>query len=300
MSTATTRATASPGLPQAIVEDVSFDTKDGRTLIGRLYRPEEAPRLAVVIHGGAGFPARFYRDFASWFATTYGAAVLTYDYRDFGWSLAGPLAKSSARISDWAIADQSAALSWLVSRFPDLPPRVVGHSLGGQWLAFHDEVARIDRVAAVASGPAFWLEHPWSYMPQVIAFWWLLGPVATRFAGYMPGRLLGLGADIPANVYWEWRRLCLTRGYHRAEWGRAYPTPKLDAALFDLTIVPIVDDVLITPAMVRKLPGFYPHARVREALIDPAALGLKKVGHGGAFLARNKACWPLIAEPLLD
>src|SRR5262249_17375298 len=41
------------------VEDVRFETKDGRTLTGRLHRQGPAPQLAVVLHGGAGFPARF-------------------------------------------------------------------------------------------------------------------------------------------------------------------------------------------------------------------------------------------------
>jgi predicted alpha/beta hydrolase len=282
------------------VEDVRFETKDGHTLTGRLHRQHPAPELAVVLHGGAGFPARFYQDFAAWLSATHRAAVLTYDYRDFGWSLQRSLAESDARLSDWAITDQSAGLSFIIRRFPNLPPRVVGHSLGGQWLAFHDDVGRIDRVAAVASGPGYWRDHPWSMQPRVIAFWWLLGPLATRAAGYLPGQALGLGADIPAEVYWEWRKLCLRPDFHRSEWGRDYPQPRLDEARFRLTLVPIADDALIAPHMVRKLPAFYPQARVSETLLDPLALGVDTIGHGGAFLARNKACWPLIAAPLLD
>jgi predicted alpha/beta hydrolase len=281
-------------------KDVRFATKDGRTLTGRLHLPGEGPRIAVVLHGGVGFPARYYQDFAAWFCETYRVAVLTYDYRDFGWSLARPLAQSDARLSDWGIADQSAALGFLTGRFPTMPAHVIGHSLGGQWLAFHDDVGRIARVAAVASGPGYWRDHPWPMQPQVFAFWWMIGPAATRFAGYMPGRAIGLGADIPAGVYWEWRQLCFEPYLHRAGWGRAYPQPRLEEARFKLTLVPIADDILIAPHMVRKLPAFYPHADVSEVLLDPVQLGLKSIRHGGAFLARNKACWPLIAAALLD
>ena len=177
---------------------------------------------------------------------------------------------------------------------------MIGHSLGGQWLAFHDDVHRIDRAVAVASGPGYWLDHPWPMWLRAAMFWWLAGPIAARAAGYMPGRALGLGADIPAGVYWEWRRLCLTPAYHRTGWGSAYPQPRLEEARFKLTIVPIADDTLIAPHMVRKLSAFYPHAQTGETLLDPARLGLKGIGHAGAFLARNKACWPLIAKPLLD
>jgi predicted alpha/beta hydrolase len=292
-------APESAGDASASVEDVRIATADGRLLAGRLHLPSAEPRLAVVLHGGAGFPARFYQDFATWFAKTHRAAFLTYDYRDFGWSLNGPLAQSDTKLSDWGIADQSAALNFLQDRFPDLPLRVLGHSLGGQWLAFHTQVERIDRVVAVASGPGYWRDHPWPMLPKVVAFWWLLGPLAARLTGHLPGEALGLGADIPAGVYWEWRRLCLRQDYHRSEWGRAYPAPRLEEAKFELTIIPIADDVLIAPHMVRKLPAFYPHAQVREVLLRPDRLGLRAIGHGGAFLARNAPCWPLISAPLV-
>jgi predicted alpha/beta hydrolase len=298
MSSATAPGLAGAAAPT--VEDVRIPTGDGRTLIGRLYHPGMAACQAVVLHGGAGFPARFYQDFASWLASTHRTAVLIYDYRDFGWSLDRPLAQSNACLSDWGIRDQSAALSFLRERFPALPLRVLGHSLGGQWLAFHDDVAHVDRVVAVGSGPGFWRDHPYPMLPTVVAFWWLVGPLATRLAGYMPGRLLGLGADIPAGAYWEWRRLCLQRDLHRSEWGRGYPHPRLETARFKLTLVPIADDMLIAPHMVRKLPVFYPHAQLDEVLLSPAELGLKAIGHGGAFLARNQACWPKIAAPLVD
>lgn len=293
-------ATASASAAHAVTtaEKVAFTTGDGRTLTGRLHRPGTSPHLAVVLHGGAGFPARFYQDFASWLAAAHEAAVLTYDYRDFGWSLDRPLINSDARLSDWGIKDQSAALSFLKSRFPELPLRVLAHSLGGQWLAFHEDVAFIDRVVAVGSGPGFWLDHPWPMLPKVVAFWWLAGPLAAKLTGHMPGRLLGLGADIPGGVYWEWRKLCLKRDYHMSEWGRAYPRPRIEDARFKLTIVPIADDILIAPHMVRKLPKFYPHAQLSETLLDPVQLGLKSIGHAGAFLTRNQACWPLIASPL--
>lgn len=282
------------------VEDVRIVTAGGRTLAGRLHGPSGSPRLAVVLHGGIGFPARFYQDFAAWFAKTHHAAFLTYDYRDFGWSQERPLARSDATLGDWGIRDQSSALDFLLKRFPDLPLRVLGHSLGGQWLAFHERVERIDRAVAVGSGLAYWRDHPWPMLPKVLVFWWLLGPLAARLFGHMPGEALGLGADIPAGVYWEWRRLCLRGDYHRSEWGRAYPQPRLDQAKFKLTLIPIADDILIAPHMVRKLPIFYPHAQIEETLIEPARLGLKAIGHGGAFLRKNMACWPLLSLPLTE
>lgn len=294
-------ASAAVEIPAAAVtEDVRFATGDGHILAGRLHLPAGSPSQAVVLHGGVGFPARFYQDFAAWLSQELAAAVLTYDYRDFGWSQARPLLRSDACLSQWSIGDQGAALAWTQQRFSGLPVRVLGHSLGGQWLAFHQGIERVDRVVTVGSGPGWWLDHPWSMIPLVTLFWWLAGPLATAARGYTPGKALGLGADIPAGVYWEWRRLCLGRDFHRARWGKDYPQPPLNSARFRLTLVPIADDTLIAPHMVRKLRSYYPHADVRERLLDPAELGLGRIGHGGAFLARNRACWPLLAAGLAD
>jgi predicted alpha/beta hydrolase len=278
--------------------EVRIETADNCFLLGRLHGPASAPRTAVLLNGGAAFPAQYYQDFAAWLSATHAAAVLTYDYRDFGWSSTAAPSASGASLCDWGIKDQSAALSFLAARYPDLSLSVIGHSLGGQWLAFHKDVARIARVAAVASGPGYWLDHPWPMLARAILFWWLVGPAAAAASGYLPGKRIGLGADIPAGVYWEWRRLCLRRDYHRRGWGVDYPQPALAEARFHLALVPIADDIMIAPHMVRKLPRFYPSAEVSETLIDPAALGLHGVGHGGAFLSRNQACWPLIAAAL--
>ncbi len=278
-------------------EKVRIPTDDGRVLAGILFTPW-APAAAVVIHGGVGFPARYYQAFAAWLADQ-GVMVLVYDYRDFGASADRPLIQSDACLSDWGLKDQSAALDYLIARSEGLPVRVLGHSLGGQWLAFHRNARRVERAVTVASGPAYWLDHPLPMLPIVLGFWWLFGPLIAAIFGYMPGKRLGLGADIPAGVYWEWRKLCLHRDYHISEWGKAYPTPDLAAVRFPVTLMPIADDILIAPHMVRKSHRFYPETRIDEILLDPKAFGLKRIAHGGAFLEKNNACWPAIATALL-
>jgi hypothetical protein len=65
-------------------------------------------------------------------------------------------------MSDWGLLDQDAALTHAIAAFPNLPIRVVGHSLGGHWLAFRDRIDRVARVVTVASGSAHWLAHPLS------------------------------------------------------------------------------------------------------------------------------------------
>jgi predicted alpha/beta hydrolase len=163
-------------------------------------------------------------------------------------------------MSDWGLLDQDAALTHAIAAFPNLPIRVVGHSLGGHWLAFHDRIDRVDRVVTVASGPAHWLAHPLSKLPEVLNLWWLAGPAATLALGYLPGRRLGLGADLPAGFFWQWRRWCLRKGYSSSDWGARLPEPDLDKARFNLDLVAIADDWMIPPGVVWRLADFYPKA----------------------------------------
>lgn len=280
-------------------EDVLIETQGSEPLAGTLWGEQAAAAMAVVLHPATGVPARYYGAFAAWLAVDCGAAVLTYDYRDFGRSASGPISRSKATMSDWGIHDQEGALRFLARRFPALPLRVVGHSLGAQWLAFHADIARVDRVAAVASGPNYWLDQPPTYMAQVLWFWWLGGPVATRLLGYLP-RWMGLGADLPAGVYWQWRRWCLSRDFARADWGRSLPEPQAARARFRLTLIPIADDVMIPPKMVRRLAAFYPAAQTREDMIVPEAKKGQKIGHLRIFSPRSREWWPRIAAAVAD
>ena len=275
-----------------------FAATDGRVLHGYWSAPDDKPRMAVVLHAATGVPAGYYRAFVEWLALAHGAAVLAYDYRDWGEGLDRPLREVQTRMSDWGLLDQDAALSHAVAAFPNLPIRVVGHSLGGHWLAFHDRIDRVDRVVTVASGPAHWLAHPLSKLPRVLSLWWLAGPAATLALGYLPGRRLGLGADLPAGVFWQWRRWCLRQGYSSSDWGARLPEPDLDKARFDLDLIAIADDWMIPPGVVWRLADFYPKALVKRTLVEPKAFGLDAIGHLAVFRDRNRAAWPLIAASL--
>ncbi|MGB3553473.1 MAG: alpha/beta fold hydrolase, partial [Jannaschia sp.] len=186
---------------------------DMATLAGTLFPPIGSPRAAVILHGATGVPARFYAHFARWLAATRDIACLTYDYRDFGAS--GSARGSRATMTDWGIHDQQAARDWLCARLPQVPLWVIGHSLGGMMLPYQTGLAGIARVVTVASGAVHVSDHPWPYRAFARAFWSLGAP--TRALGYMPGRALRIGHDIPAGVYFQWRRWCLSRAFHGAD-----------------------------------------------------------------------------------
>jgi predicted alpha/beta hydrolase len=291
----------SPADPQPEAElNFVIEAAGGARLSACLRTPEHAPGFAVVIHGATGVPARYYAAFASWLCTAHRAAVLTYDYRDFASSSTGHPRQSKALMSDWGIHDQSAALSDLARRYPDTPLRVIGHSLGALWLGFHDDIARVDRVVSVASGPAYWLNHPISYMPAVIWFWWLGGPLAVTMAGYMPGRITGIGPDLPSGIYWQWRRWCLSREFARGDWGKSLPEPDLTQARFKLTCIGFSDDRLIPPKFAAQLASFYPQAQATLQTLHPSDFGLERIGHTAVFSKHCRTAWPTLVKSLLS
>jgi predicted alpha/beta hydrolase len=198
-------------------------------------------------------------------------------------------------MADWALKDQSAALDMVAARFPNLPVWVIGHSLGGMFASWHAKADRVERVIAVAAGPAYYLRHPARFLPLVLLFWLVLGPITTRIFGYLPGKHSGIGVDLPAGVFWQWRRWCLSKTFHRVDWGRTMPVPDLTRFTGAVTLVGIRDDVMIPPERVRLQAQYYPaasHIDYRE--IEPKSIGQSGIGHLRIFSERCKAAWPLL------
>jgi predicted alpha/beta hydrolase len=275
-------------------EPVSIHT-DGAILKGYMHMPETPPQRAIVIHPATGVPQSYYAKFARWLTTTHGAVVLTYDYRDMGLSALGPLKDARSDMADWGLKDQSAALDLLISRYPALPVWVVGHSLGGMFASWHERADRVERVIAVAAGPAYFLNHPARFLPLVLLFWLVLGPVTTRLFGYLPGKHSGIGADLPARVFWQWRRWCLSKTFHQVDWGHSMPVPDFSRYKGEATLVAIADDVMIPPPRVRLLARYYPAAaRIEYREIEPESIGASGIGHLRVFSERCKAAWPQI------
>lgn len=263
---------------------------EGAVLAGTLRRPPGPARVAVVIHAATGVPARFYDAFATWLAETRDAAVLTYDYRDFGAS--GPARGGAATMADWAVRDQQAARDLLAREVPGVPLWVIGHSLGTLGLPFQTGLDGIARVIAVASGPVHVSDHPWPYQGLARAFW-TPGLVAlSRRLGYLPARALRLGHDLPAGVYAQWRRWCMTRGFYLAD--PAMPAPDASALTCPLRVVAVADDPVCPPAAAWRLMALYPEARKRQRVIRPEAVGMARIGHLDVLAARGRPCWEAV------
>ncbi len=277
----------------ASVEDVTFRAAGGARLVGRLYRPGAPPRAAIVLHGATGVPQRFYAAFAAWLAAE-GHACLTYDYRDFGASASGPVRRARATMVDWGLRDQPAAQAKLEALVPGVPVWVIGHSLGGLMMPFHEGAGRVARLVTVASGPVHVHDHPLHAQPFVRAFWSPPVRALTAMLGHLPGRLLRIGPDLPAGVYADWRRWCTSRGFYLGDVGRSLPMPDWNAFAGDMKVVAVADDAMVPPAAVWRLMQHYPEAVKRQLTLRPADFGMARIGHVGVLGSGARALWPAI------
>ncbi|MDJ0613546.1 MAG: alpha/beta hydrolase [Rhizobiaceae bacterium] len=275
------------------MKPISILTTDDKELTGSLIEHPD-PFGVTIIHGATGVPYQYYASFAKWYANEKNHHVLFYEYRDSGNLTKAQIRASKTKMADWGITDQSAALDYALENFPDLPIHTIGHSLGGFCLPFHKNADKVVSHTTVNSGLAYWPTHPWSFTLQVIMFWFVLGPLAVKILGYLPGILLGMKTNLPPNVYWQWRKWCTNPDLHEVEWGKELPQPDLQRFKGKLIIIGTKDDKTIPPARVFILDRFFPAAEVDKRLIEPAKLGLKSVGHIAIFSKHNAAAWPEI------
>lgn len=271
-------------------EPVSFRSGEHK-LIGQVFHPISSPRAAVVINPAIGVTASFYADFAKWLCYHQGFAVLLYDYRDFGASAARPVKTSKVTLSDWGVYDAQAARDFVAASFPNTPLWVIGHSLGGLCFPFQTGLDGIARVITVCSGPVHTSDHPWPYQAKARLFWY--GPIQllANLAGYLPGRRLGLGPDLPLGVYRQWRKWCTSRSFFCDDFGTRLPYPDWRGLNAPIKFVAVSDDALAPASTVWRLMRCHLEAPKTQLVLRPQDFDLTDIGHIHAFSARSRAAW---------
>ena len=108
---------------------------------------------------------------------------------------------------DWARLDLAALLDY-VAYLGNQPILMIGHSYGGHAFGLLPGNGRIQRFATFSTG-AGW--HGW--MPsmerlKVQLMWRVAGPLLVNAKGYLAWSLLGMGEDLPRQVFLQWRHWC--------------------------------------------------------------------------------------------
>jgi predicted alpha/beta hydrolase len=268
---------------------VTLHAADGYRLQAMCYRPTGATSGQLIMAGATGVAQRVYSRFAQ-FAAEQGMTVWTLDYRGIGLSRPPSLRGFRMDYRDWARLDLAALLDHVAGQGAG-PIWMVGHSYGGHAFGLLPGNERVQRFATFATG-AGW--HGW--MPalerlRVLLLWRVVGPLLVRAHGYLAWSRLGMGEDLPRDVFFQWRHWC--------QWPRYFfddpALPEL-AAEFARVRTPILainasDDKWAPAASRDAFMAAYSSAQVHRLTIEPASLGMPSIGHMDYFRPQAASLW---------
>ena len=277
----------------------TLTTSDGTALHARVFEPTGRPGGPVLIAGALGIPQTFYAPFAAWLAAR-GHRVMTFDVRGIG--LSRPpgrnhsLRRLNADMLTWARQDFAAAVRSLSERCGAEPIALVGHSLGLHHAAMTDATtqARLRVAVSVAAGSGYWRDWAAPARRKAPLMLHVAGPLLTPLLGYFPGRRLRMVGDLPGPAARQWMRWCR---HPEFAWG-AQPElvlPSLRSARFPIRAFSFTDDEAMTEACTRKLLAAMPHATSQVQVVSPTDVGMRSIGHVGAFRApAQPVLWPMM------
>jgi predicted alpha/beta hydrolase len=248
-----------------------------------------------VLCGGGGIPARLYRRFAAWLASR-GVPVLTYDNRGIGASRPARMRGFDAGVEAWSDHDCAAAIAWLRTRYPGGELIGIAHSIGGLVLTSARNAESLARFLLVGVHTGYWGDyHPLWRLPMTL-MWHGVMPALTRLCGYFPGRLVGMGSDLPARFAGQWAR-------------RTTPAIRYEGERFDACLargrsvrgaalaLTFTDDGFATARGTRRLLELFPKVEAQHRVIAPRDAGLGGIGHFGFFRASAEGTlWPAVHD----
>lgn len=268
---------------------------DGTAIGGRCWDVPGA-RGVLVLHPATAVTQAYYAPFAE-YAASRGLSVITYDYRGTGESRPQDLRAMQVTMADWIDGDVPAINRWARERFPGLPQVALGHSVGGHALALGADTNQFRAALLVAAhAGATRTVRGWLERQRVRLLMAFLGPLLVRLLGYMPGRRLGLGEDLPRGVMLQWSRWCSQPHYF-------FDDPEVAAAarMARVTIpvraLTFADDPWANPVAAGMLMAGLSGTAVECVHLHPVDCALPAIGHMGFFRRRaQQALW----EPALD
>ncbi|WP_426106706.1 alpha/beta fold hydrolase [Massilia sp. TSP1-1-2] len=266
---------------------LTLTTADGYPIAATRYPAHGTARAHLVMAGATGVPQGFYRRFAE-FASSQGYSVMTLDYRGIGRSRPASLKGFRMDYLDWGRQDLAAAVDAMST--PDLPLYVVGHSYGGHafgLLPNHDKVAALYTFATGAG----W--HGW--MPplerlRVLLMWRVIGPLIVRLKGYLAWNWLGMGEDLPIDVYRQWKHWCTFPHYFFQDPKMAHLKAGFASVRSPIMACNALDDLWARPTSRDAFMAGYSNVAVQATDVDPASAGMGPIGHMGYF---KQNCLPL-------
>jgi predicted alpha/beta hydrolase len=272
-------------------QELRHKALDGYPIVSTVF-PAQSDEF-IVFGSATAVPRGFYKRFSE-YAQSRGVNVITTDYRGIGDSKQGSLKGFKMEYADWSRYDLAASVKWASDR-----GRVwmVGHSLCGHAIGQLPEPALI-RAAYICAAGAGW--HGWMPQPErlkVQLMWRVLGPIVTRYYGYMPMSLLGAGEDLPMGVYRDWKYWCGFPHYFFDDPNAHHITSRFADITIPIVANVSVDDLWAPPKSRDAFFKGFVNAKIEPVDIFPKQFGVSNIGHMGYFRQNVGAkLWPQIIE----
>lgn len=265
---------------------------DGYRLGGMRYPAAGSVRGRLIVAGATAVSQRFYRRFAE-FAAARGFETLTFDYRGIGQSRPASLKDFRMDLLDWARLDLASAVEAMADTA--IPLYVLGHSYGGHAFGLLPNHSKVAGFYVFGTGAGWHGYMPLAERLRVQAMWKLILPVLTWWKGYCPWKMLGLGEDLPADAYRQWRHWCRFPRYFFDD--PAMPGIEQSYAEVRTPIVAAnaLDDKWARPESRDAFVQEYRNAPLRREDVDPKRLG-SSVGHMGYFRPSAQPLWESVLE----
>ncbi len=270
-------------------EPIRYFAADGAPIWATHFAPSTPARGHIMVAGATAVPQYFYRRFAA-HSVEQGFAVTTFDYRGIGLSAPEKLRGYRMNWLDWGRKDMPAVLAAMAAESA-APQFVIGHSYGGHGFGLMPTHAQVRRFYGFGVGAG------WSgYMPplerlRVNFLWHVLSPGLNRAFGFSPWKLLGMGENLPLDLFHQWRRWCSFPHYY-------FDDPTMQGELHSysqvttpLAFVNATDDKWATPRSRDAFVAGYLNAPIERIDIAPQSLGLKQIGHMGYFRQGAEGLW---------
>ncbi len=275
-------------------EILSLTASDGHPLSATVTRPDGTPRAQLIVGGATGVPQAFYRRFAL-FAAERGYQTWTVDFRGIGQSAPPTLRGFRMNYLDWARLDLAALVDRAAQE--DGPRFLVGHSFGGHAFGLLPNAEEIQACYTFATGAGWRGWMPWHEQIKVWFLWNVVGPLLIRWKGCLAWKQLGMGENLPSDVFIQWRHWCRFPHYF-------FDDPQQQGMIkqaFQRVRVPMIaanaiDDLWATPSSRNAFMQGYVNADWRGIDLVPGEIGLRTIGHMGYF---RKEAFPLW-EQMLD
>ncbi|SIR90037.1 Predicted alpha/beta hydrolase [Pseudomonas sp. 7SR1] len=260
---------------------------DGYMLGAIRYAPDVQPHARLIIAGATAVPQQFYKRFAE-YAAARGFEVLTFDYRGIGRSNPGSLKSFRMDLLDWGRLDLAAAVEAMAN--PEVPLFMVGHSFGGHAFGLLPNHQKVAGFYVFGTGAGWHGYMPMGERLRVLAMWNLILPVLTWWKGYCPWKMLGMGEDLPTDVYRQWRHWCRFPHYFFDDPAMSGIERGYAEVRTPIVAANSLDDLWAMPASRDAFVKAYRNAPLTLKDLNPAQTG-GTLGHMGYFRQSATSHW---------